>query len=80
MFQQVVIRDGRKVVILEAGTVYLGIGAGTHPNDNVADFYIARNGTAGTDPNQALDAILGDQLLVVDGSRWNAHARTHHGY
>ena len=54
-----------------------GISACALGHDNVPDFDIGSNGSAGTDPNQISDIVKMDQLMGVETYGRYAHAGSH---
>ncbi|MNK73152.1 hypothetical protein D3C87_926450 [compost metagenome] len=76
---QIEVGDGGEVVILEAQTVDLGVGAGTHADHHVTQFDVFTHGTAGAHADQGLHAVVGDQLFGIDGAGRDAHAVAHDG-
>lgn len=72
------VSDSCKVMVFKTDAVNFGIGAGTHTNHYVTQFYVRQNCTTGTNANDFLHAEIGDQFFSVDGAGRDTHTVAHY--
>ncbi|GDA56518.1 hypothetical protein HmCmsJML147_03480 [Escherichia coli] len=73
------VSDSGKVMVFKTDAVNFGIGAGTHTDNDVTQFYVRQNSTTGTYADNFLHAEIGDQFFGVDGAGRDTHTVTHYG-
>ena len=78
--EQLVVADGGESAaeLILAGEV--GIGAGAHAGAHAAELHIRAHRARGADADDVLHAVVGVELVGVDGDGRDAHAARHHAH
>ena len=66
-------------MVFKTDAVNFGIGAGTHTDNDVAQFYVRQNSATGTNADNFLHAEISDQFFGVDGAGRDTHTVAHYG-